>query len=223
MFIRKAMESVLKKFKICKIAPNRETSLISPLRSYLCPGRRGIFFPVGIDVEIWKSIPSYEGKYEISSHGNIRRAPWVNCFGSVSHGYLRKPYVRRGYKVIGLNFCGKRKKYHVHILVAKVFIGDRPHGMEIRHLDGNKLNNHISNLQYGTPKENGEDRVKHNHSPRGVRNGFSKLSNNDVLEIRRLRAEGYCRKFVADMFGINVDYVSEITANKRWGWLNNEE
>lgn len=59
-------------------------------------------------------------------------------------------FERRGYLTFGI----KRKQYHVHAVVAKLFIGDRPDGMVVNHIDGNKHNNNVCNLEYVTHKEN---------------------------------------------------------------------
>lgn len=73
-----------------------------------------------------------------------------------------------GYKRIRLFQNGKRKSFKVHALVASKFLEPRPTLQhEIRHLDGNRLNNHYSNLAWGTRKENADDREKHGHTSRG--------------------------------------------------------
>jgi hypothetical protein len=68
-----------------------------------------------------------------------------------------------GYRVAHLCKSGIRHRKMIHSLVAEMFIGSRPKGTEIRHLDGNKLNNHYRNLSYGTHSENMRDTVRHGH------------------------------------------------------------
>jgi hypothetical protein len=58
---------------------------------------------------------------------------------------------------------------YVHSLVAEAFIGPRPIGLEVRHLDGDSTNNAVDNLRYGTHAENMQDRVKHGRDPQALR------------------------------------------------------
>ncbi len=72
----------------------------------------------------------------------------------------------------------------VHRLVLKAFKGECPHGFEGRHLDGDKQNNHPSNLAWGTAKENSDDKRRHGTQPKGMKIAFSKLTDDQVREIR---------------------------------------
>jgi hypothetical protein len=102
--------------------------------------------------------------YEVSNLGNVRRKlntgeyKYINCSILKSGG---------GYKYFQVVRDKKRINYLIHHLVAKVFIGDRPDGLVIDHIDRNSLNNNINNLRYVTQKEN-----VHNNS----------TFNNDVKE-----------------------------------------
>lgn len=81
---------------------------------------------------------------------------------------LHQPIHPDGYKRVRLMENGKRKSWKVHILVAREFLGPKPsNAHEIRHLDGNPLNNHFENLKWGTQKENADDREKHGRTSRG--------------------------------------------------------
>jgi hypothetical protein len=113
--------------------------------------------------EIWQPIPGYDGAYEASDQGRIRsnqRRP----------GALMRPSLNRGYEYVGLCRDGIPKTIPVHRLVALTFHGPLPHGMETRHLDGNRRNNAASNLAYGTAPENRVDSVLH-----GTHNNASKV------------------------------------------------
>ena len=73
-----------------------------------------------------------------------------------------------GYPSVRIIVNGKRKRYAVHKLVARSHLGPQPSpGYEIRHIDGNKLNNHFRNLAWGTRKENADDRERHGRTSRG--------------------------------------------------------
>jgi hypothetical protein len=73
-----------------------------------------------------------------------------------------------GYPSVRIIHNGKRKRFATHILVAYEFLGPRPKGLQIRHLDGNKMNCHKNNLCYGTALENASDRDKHGKTSKGL-------------------------------------------------------
>lgn len=75
-----------------------------------------------------------------------------------------------GYPSVRIIVNGKRTRYAVHKLVACTHLGPQPApGYEVRHLDGNKMNNHFRNLAWGTPKENAADRERHGRTSRGAK------------------------------------------------------
>lgn len=87
--------------------------------------------------------------YEVSNFGNVRRKMKTGDYRNVNCSIQN-----RGYRYFQLKREGKRINYLVHHLVAKNFIGDRPDGLVIDHIDRNKLNNNVSNLRYVTQGEN---------------------------------------------------------------------
>lgn len=103
--------------------------------------------------ETWRPVPGFPG-YQVSSLGTI----YSNRQGGRE---LRPARNAGGYPHVSLRRDGERHHRYVHQLVAEVFIGPRPVGMEVRHLDGDRLNNSADNLQYGTAAENAQDRVRH--------------------------------------------------------------
>jgi hypothetical protein len=121
--------------------------------------------------EAWRPIPGYEQTYAISTYGRIWSAPRPTTSG----GLLSQRQDRNGYPMVNLIQDGAEQSRRVHILVALAFLGPRPAGMQIRHLDGDTSNPHVANLAYGTPRENGLDAVSHGknrnanktHCPRG--------------------------------------------------------
>ncbi len=97
-------------------------------------------------MEEWKSC--FEN-YEISNFGNCRRKLNGGGFKEVN-GSIQN----RGYRYFQINRDGKRTNLLFHHLVAEQFIGERPNGLVIDHIDQNKLNNNVSNLRYITQTEN---------------------------------------------------------------------
>jgi hypothetical protein len=124
---------------------------------------------------------------------------------------------RTGYQYVLLWKQGKKRHSPVHWIVATAFLGERPSGMQCRHLDGNPLNNRPSNLKWGTPRENQRDRFKHGTDNRGVANGRSKLSESNVREIRRRYASGrISQESLGKEFGVSQCMIGAIVLRKNW-------
>lgn len=109
--------------------------------------------------EEWKDIPDYEGYYQASNLGNVRSLDRevAGKAGSVRilKGKVLKPAMDRdGYLQIMLSKEGKRKWFKVHRLVYAAFNGAIPHDMQVNHIDEDKTNNRLENLNLMTPSEN---------------------------------------------------------------------
>jgi len=106
--------------------------------------------------EIWKDIPNYQGIYQISNFGNIKSL----SFGAKNKKITNKPKILKsspsncGYYKIQLYKNGKSKMFYIHRLVAEIFIPNPQNKPQVNHKDGNKSNNHISNLEWCSAKEN---------------------------------------------------------------------
>lgn len=95
-------------------------------------------------MEIWKDIPGFEGLYEVSSCGLIRKGGRIKKLHK-DHG---------GYLTVWLSKCSKMKCLKVHRLVALAFIPNPEGKRTVNHIDGNKQNNHVENLEWATHSEN---------------------------------------------------------------------
>jgi len=104
--------------------------------------------------EVWKNIVGYEGKYQVSSFGQVRSIDRIDASGKKRKGRLLKPCKDKdGYLYVGLSDGGVTIR-RIHKLVAEAFIGSCPNGHQVNHKDENKTNNRIENLEYVTAKQN---------------------------------------------------------------------
>lgn len=120
-------------------------------------------------MEMWKDINGYEGYYQISNEGNVRS---LDRFDGVHdrQGTIIKPSLKQnGYLQVGLRKHSTRKWIGIHRLVAIHFIENPDNKPQVNHIDGNKQNNNVENLEWVTAKEN------QNHATRmGFRNNMPK-------------------------------------------------
>ncbi len=101
--------------------------------------------------EIWKDIEGFEGRYAVSTFGNVKSLKFA---GRVGERNLKPGIGSTKYYLVSLikNKKGHTKK--VHRLVGLAFIPNPENKPQLNHLDGNKLNNHVSNLEWATNQEN---------------------------------------------------------------------
>ena len=127
--------------------------------------------------EEWKTLPDYEGIYEVSNTGKVKKLARTWQCGPEGRITRESPEFdlkqipdKDGYFRVNLHLDGHKTLRSVHSLVLEAFVGKRPEGMECRHLDGKRSHNDLDNLCWGTKKENAADRAKHGWvHPRGMK------------------------------------------------------
>lgn len=192
-----------------------------------------------IETEKWRSVVGYEGLYSVSNLGRVRRdapsaRPGSTCkVGRVmrvspSHRRRRDGSIKYEYLGLSLNNSAGKKRIFVHQLVAAAFIGLRPQGSEVNHIDGNKWNNRLTNLEYLTKTEHGKHRITSGQALRGEQSPVSKLTDDKVRQIRALyrpcktgtRSANEPPRMgiyqLADRFGVDATLISLILKRKIW-------
>lgn len=168
-------------------------------------------------MEKWEKI--LDEYYEVSSLGKIRRLkPARN--GSISWvGKELKGYeAKDGYVSVCLHCGDTQRNFLLHILVAKAFLGPCPEGKEVNHIDGVKRNCAISNLEYVTRKENHEHAVKLGLKAFGSHHGRAKLSEDDVIAIRK--ADGIISQSkLAKKYGVTAGLIANVMRGTTWRHL----
>ena len=170
--------------------------------------------------EIWKTIPSAEGRYEASNLGRIRS---LGAYAKARAGgiafrkgrVLAQSLANRRYAKVTI--CGTfgRKEFSVHRLVAEAWHGPCPEGQIVRHLDGNACNNYALNLAYGSCADNVQDRHRHGRYPVGEKHHRAVLRESDALLIFRNEGGASVAK-LAFLFGVSESTVYAIRNGHRW-------
>lgn len=170
------------------------------------------------DAEIWKPVVGYEDEYEVSNFGRVRSFNRTDPHGvpRIAQELKQSVNCRSGYLDIGLCKGGKKRRFKVHVLVATAFKGPKPTPLhEVRHLDGAKRNNSASNLEWGTTRDNADDKIVHG-SARGVRNSQAVLDEEKVRIIRARTGAGHSGADIARDLGVNRATVYDVQKKRRW-------
>jgi hypothetical protein len=133
---------------------------------------------------------------------------------------ILQPTVRKGdgYYVQSLRRGGVSYQRHLHQWIALTFYGEPEDGLQVRHLDGDKANNRVANLRYGTAQENALDKVEHGTLIHGEIHPRSKLTERDVAVIHDALGRGVPQNLIAVVFNIYPTVVSKIKRGELWGW-----
>ena len=148
-------------------------------------------------VEIWKDIPEYEGKYQVSNLGRVKSLQRWSGTRFYNREYILNNYVNKknGYVYVYLTKNNKSKNIRLHRLVAQAFISNPNNHLYINHIDGNKENNCIDNLEWCDSSYNIRDMYR--------RRGKYDNDDNIIKKYKELKS---CNKVAKlfDMTGENV-------------------
>jgi hypothetical protein len=151
-------------------------------------------------------IPEFP-KYRVSDLGEV----------TGPRGVLKPQITHKGYLRVCLHDCGIKRYVPIHTLVLEAFVGPRPHRHQGRHLSGDKTDNRVGNLCWGTGSENYDDKRKHGTDQSGERHGSAKLTWDQIEEIRALRASGPPNtKALAEKYGVHRTIIQRIGKGQLW-------
>lgn len=163
--------------------------------------------------EVWKPV-SVNNAYEISNKGRVRSLP--GRFKKSKQPVEIKGWISfHGYRKIELCNSGKRTVVSLHQLIARAFIPNPDNKPEVNHIDGNKLNNDILNLEWVTRAENAKHAGKTGlmRPLHGVRNHFAKLTEDQVLLIRQSPLP---TASLSSMYNVSRSTVNRIRNGYNW-------
>ncbi|MBK3515807.1 NUMOD4 domain-containing protein [Carboxylicivirga marina] len=168
-----------------------------------------------IEDEQWKELTFTDKKYEISNYGRIKSY----CYDKVD-GRIVKLGNIKGFYNVSLRVKGQKKSFLVHKLTAEYFVDKTADDQDVViHLDWNKQNNYISNLQWVTKAESYKRMHKVLQEARkkaGKVVTSSKLSKDDVAVIKGMLEKGVKQNLIAKLFCVSEMQVSRIARKENW-------
>lgn len=171
-------------------------------------------------MEEWRPVVGWEGLYEVSNEGRARSVPLPHRHVGRNRGRVLKLCDHgRGYlyaHLVGLRGDGRNRWIKIHTLVLEAFVGPKPLGMECRHIDGNRRNNALSNLEWGTRLENAADQERHGTRQRGTKKSGHKLTEADIPNIRARLAAGESQTAIGESYGVKQASIRNIAIGRNW-------
>lgn len=177
-------------------------------------------------MEVWKDIEGFEGVYQVSSFGRIKSMGRVidrDKMGKlVIFEKILNPHIDQvGYPRLYLYKKNFKRRESVHRLVAFAFIPNTDNKPHINHINGEKTDNRVENLEWCTQKEN----VRHGFkiglscAIRGQDVVTAKIKNSDVPVIKKMRSEGAFYHVIAKKFNVSVSCIRWIVSGINWAHI----
>lgn len=164
-------------------------------------------------MEKWAEIPNYPG-YQVSASGGVRSF-WSNGGSLINVSRRLSPTITgKGYKRIGLRKNKKPRIYFLHRLILETFNRPPEIGEQCNHLNGDKSDNRLINLEWVSPSENLKHAYKNQlKTNNGDKHSRRKLAEMDVLEIRSSSEKGID---LAAKYNVSASLISTIRKRKCW-------
>ena len=178
--------------------------------------------------EIWKPVVGFEGAYEVSDHGRIRSVDRI-CTGPSGRqrrrrGVLLTPTLTGGYHVVSLTSSAGKVLARVHRVVATAFLGEPAVDAVVNHKNGEKIHNHLANLEWTTVKGN----TAHSYvnglqlGRKGLSHHNCRLSEGQVREIIVRLCSGESQARISAEYSVTSAQISLINSGSRWGHVRAE-
>jgi len=177
---------------------------------------RGISLIKNIMEEVWKDVKGFEGLYQVSNIGNVKRLKNENA---LLEKLVGRSIDRYGYVKRVLCKQGKMYDFTEHRLVAIAFIDNPEDKLTINHINGIKTDNRVENLEWNTNLENKQHAVNSGLTNlKGINHPRCKLSEKDVLEIREI---GFTqtRTALSKKYGVSRNSILGIINRKNWNHI----
>ena len=171
---------------------------------------------------MWKDIKGFEGIYQISDSGEVRSLP--RYFKNHSklqflQGRILKPCIcGKGYYRVCLCKDGVVHEVYIHRLVAEHYINNTNNCAVVNHIDGNKLNNKVDNLEWLTYSQNNQHAYDTSLKARGAGYYNSKLSEQDVREIL-INGKYTTYQNIANKYNVSKATVRDVLNRKTWKYI----
>lgn len=175
-------------------------------------------------MEVWENIKGFEGYYQVSNKGNVKSLIGWSGNRYVKREKILKPRItKKGYLEVDLivKRKGIRKIAKIHRLVAEAFILNPFNKLQVNHIDGNKRNNVLENLEWCTNSENQIHAYQNNLQKNHENHPKSKLTLEKAREIRKRvvvgeKSTGNSMAALAKEFGVSNNTIKQIITNKTY-------
>lgn len=169
-----------------------------------------------------RPIPGFEGRYEAASDGSIYSVRRVFIHESgyeqiIPEKQMTTQLTETGYYRVALTTNGRSKSYRAHRLVAAAFLPNPENLPEVNHLNADRTDNRVSNLEWCTKEQNRQHAVRLRcEGVLGPRSASRKLNPEGVTHARRAFRDGAAYKQIADAYGVSVETIRDAIRGKTW-------
>lgn len=161
-----------------------------------------------------KLIEGFEERYTVNTNGEVFSLSYRN---SRKKKRMCEQLNMYGYSIVQLTNKNGRRPYKVHRLVAKTFIPNPKNKPTVNHINGNKEDNRVENLEWATIAENQKHAYRTGiKNTSGENNGNSKYTKHQIRKLKTMHKEGYSYSEISRACNISKKYVQQIIREKRW-------
>ena len=169
--------------------------------------------------EKWQPCPGYEESYQVSNLGKVRSIDRFHFKrrGRIKGKTLIQNLNKKGYPEVKLWKNNKQEARNPHRLVALAFIPNPNNLPQVNHIDGDKLNNHVSNLEWISNSDN----MRHAYKlglkcSKGENNSNCKITDIQVTQIKLIYNTGKSSKYISEELNVKLHIVRQIISGKSW-------